>query len=472
MLKIHQIFFLNILGLFVIALVTASVISYYALKSMVVHDGEKRLIENIVLLEPLLINTDDYQTLATQISKKTSLRVTIVDESGVVVAESNADKNSMENHIGRVEIMQAMMAPYGISLRYSKTIKTDFLYVAHKVKSQKKSFYIRLAVGLGSVMENFYSLWIKLVTVFSLLTIAALAIAYNISKKARYDILQITTFLDHISTKNYKAVAKPEYFQEFLQISVMLKNLVKKLHNKDKQKRKHTAKLRLINKQQNDILSAISHEFKNPIAAIMGYAETLHEDIKLDIKIRAKFLDKIISNTKRITLMLDRLALSVKLENNDFAIKSTSFELSSVCLEAISTLQAKYQERTITFVGDTKRVFADKTMLELVIVNLLDNALKYSEEAVCVTLSDSVLSVSDKGIGIAPDELDKIASKFYRVQKNRWDNSMGLGLSIVSYILKLHNSSLKIESTLGVGSVFSFSLEKMVAKDDSTKKPR
>lgn len=76
----------------------------------------------------------------------------------------------------------------------------------------------------------------------------------------------------------------------------MLKNLAKKLrYNRDKQKRKHTAKLRLINKQQNDILSAISHEFKNPIAAIMGYAETLHDDIHLDPKIRQKFLDKILS---------------------------------------------------------------------------------------------------------------------------------------------------------------------------------
>ena len=103
-------------------------------------------------------------------------------------------------------------------------------------------------------------------------------------------------------------------------------------------------------------------------------------------------------------------------------------------------------------------------MIELVIVNLVDNALKYSEEEVSITLTEHTLSIRDKGIGIAPAELDKITSKFYRVQKNRWDNSMGLGLSIVSYILKLHDTTLNIESALGVGSTFSFKLDALIPK--------
>jgi signal transduction histidine kinase len=250
----------------------------------------------------------------------------------------------------------------------------------------------------------------------------------------------------------------------------MLKNLVKKLHNRDKQKRKHTAKLRLINKQQNDILSAISHEFKNPIAAIMGYAETLHDDINIDPKIREKFLDKILANTHRVTLMLDRLALSVKLENNDLSIKPTLFDMSDVCTESISILQIKYPYRSIKYTGLSKIVYADRTMIELIITNLIDNALKYSEEEVCITLTEDSFSVTDKGIGIAPSELDKVTSKFYRVHKNRWDNSMGLGLSIVSYILKLHDSVLTINSMLGIGSTFSFSLESLIQKNKMSKK--
>jgi two-component system, OmpR family, phosphate regulon sensor histidine kinase PhoR len=469
-LKIHQLFFLNVLGLFVVALLVASFISYYTLKSMIIHDSEKRLIENISLLEPLLTSTNDFDRFVSQASGKTFLRVTIIDEDGNVIAESDADKTMMENHSGRIEIMQAMTQPYGVAVRYSNTVKTDFIYVAHKVTTPEKVFYVRLAMSLESVMDHFYTLWVQLVGAFSILVAIALAIAYNISKKARYDILQITQYLDQVSSKNYRAVLKPEYFREFLQISILLKNLVKKLHNRDKQKRKHTAKLRLINKQQNDILSAISHEFKNPIAAIMGYAETLHDDLNLDPKIREKFLDKILSNTHRVTLMLDRLSLSVKLENNDLSIKPTSFDLALVCHDSISILQAKYPDRSIRYGGDSKIIFADKTMFELVITNLIDNALKYSEEEVSVTLTDAFLRISDKGIGIAPSEIDKITSKFYRIQKNRWDNSMGLGLSIVSYILKLHDTELRIESSPGIGSTFSFSLATLIEKSKPTKK--
>ena len=470
MLRIHQLFFLNVLGLFIAALFVASLISYFTLKSMIIHDGEERLIENINLLEPLLTTTQDFDRFVAQAAGRTFLRVTVIDESGEVIAESDADKETMENHAGRVEVMHAMTEPYGVAVRYSNTIKTDFIYVAHKINTPDKTFYIRLAMSLEGVMDHFYALWIQLVGAFGALIILALIIAYKISKKARFDILQITNYLDQISAKNYRAVLKPEYFREFLQISIMLKNLVKKLNNRDKQKRKHTAKLRLINKQQNDILSAISHEFKNPIAAIMGYAETLHDDLSLDPKIREKFLDKILSNTHRVTLMLDRLALSVKLENNDLSIKPTLFELSDVCLDSISILQAKYSDRSIRYVGISKTVFADKTMLELILTNLIDNALKYSEEEVTVTLTDTTVSISDKGIGIASSELDKITSKFYRVQKNRWDNSMGLGLSIVSYILKLHDTELRIESTQGVGSTFSFSLANLIQQKKITKK--
>jgi two-component system, OmpR family, phosphate regulon sensor histidine kinase PhoR len=469
-LRIHQLFFLNVLGLFTAALLVASLISFLTLKTMIIEDGKERLIQSIELLEPQITASKELDTLAKSISQKAHLRVTVVAEDGVVIAESDINKKMMENHSNRVEIMESMRKPYGITVRYSKTLKTDFVYVAKKISTPKGILYFRLSMSLKSVMDHFYALWIKLFISFTILLALALMIAYKISKKARYDILQITHYLDQISAKNYRAVLKPEYFREFLQISIMLKNLVKKLHNRDKQKRKHTAKLRLINKQQNDILSAISHEFKNPIAAIMGYAETLHDDLNIDPKIREKFLSKILTNTQRVTLMLDRLALSVKLENNDLSIKPTVFDLSDVCTESISILQAKYPTRLIRYNGVQKTVYADKTMIELVITNLIDNALKYSEEEVSVNLGENTLSIKDKGIGIAPAELDKITSKFYRVQKNRWDNSMGLGLSIVSYILKLHDTILHIDSKLGIGSTFSFSIENLIQKNKLSKK--
>lgn len=459
MLRIHQLFFVNILGLFVIALLIASAISFYSLKAMIIENNEERLVQSIEFIEPHFIHLSEYDSLASSLHQKTGFRITVIDENGTVIAESNTDKTKMENHLGRIEVMHAMTEPYGVTIRYSDTVKSDFIYVAKKIAAGNRTLYLRLSMSLDTVMDHFYSLWLKLFSVFLAMIAIALYLAYKISIKARYDIAQITQFLNEISAKNYHAVLKPEYFREFMQIAIMLKNLVKKLRNRDKQKRKYTAKLRLINKQQNDILSAISHEFKNPVAAIAGYTETLQDDMNLSLPIREKFLGKIHSNALKISHMLDRLALSVKLENNDLTIKPTLFNLNELCSEVVSTLKGKYPDRTILFEGIDKEVYADQTMLELVITNLIDNAIKYSEDEVVLRLDEHRVQVIDKGIGIAPKDLEYIANKFYRVQKNRWDNSMGLGLAIVSFILKLHDAELSIESTLGVGSTFGFSID-------------
>lgn len=459
MLKIHQLFFLNTLALFIGTLSIASIVGYYTLKDMIVQDNInhlKRALE-LVATKANQSNTSDHYVKT--IRNETDYRATLFTMDGKVLAESDLDKRTLDEDKNRIEIMHSAINPYGVALRYSKTFDEDYIFVAKRIPFAGDVVILRLGVTLHSVMGYFYQLWIRLAATFILFIIIALIAAYSISKKAQYDIAQITQYLHEISNKNYMAILKPEHFREFLQITLLLKNLVKKLRNRDKQKRKYTARLRLINKQQNDILSAISHEFKNPVAAIVGYTETLEEDPNLNLAIREKFLGKIHANAMKISHMLDRLALSVKLENNDLSIKPTTFDLDALCRDVTSTLQGKYPLRTIRYVGQPKEVYADKTMLDLVITNLIDNAIKYSENEVTLLLTDQNIQVSDQGIGIAPHELELIVSKFYRVQKNSWDNSMGLGLAIVGYILKLHDSILHIESTLGVGSTFSFSIE-------------
>jgi signal transduction histidine kinase len=222
------------------------------------------------------------------------------------------------------------------------------------------------------------------------------------------------------------------------------------------------AKLRLMNKQRNDILSSISHEFKNPVASIIGYAQTLQEDPEIPLEVRKKFLDKINSNGEKISQMLDRLALSVKLENGDIPPKKSKFNIKELCDDVVSNISSKYKDRDITFESDDIEIKADKTMIELVLTNLIDNALKYSESSVELKVKDGLVYVKDNGIGIDSNHIDKITGKFYRVDKNTWDNSMGIGLAMVSYILKVHDSSLEIKSEPGKGSTFSFSIRSLI----------
>lgn len=461
MLKIHQIFILKFLVLFVSTLLIASLISYIALKSIIIEHNKNHLKHAIELMEielKSIKNLDDY---VLQIHNKTSLRVTIIADDGTVLAESSADKNEMDNHSSRFEIMQSNSKDYGDITRYSKTVKTDFLYVAKKVSYDSKSIYIRLSMGLEQIMYDFYSLWTKLFFVFMGIVIVATFISRNMSQKVLHDISQITNYLDEVSNKNYKAIVKTRYFYEFLQISLLLKNLVKKLSKNEKKKIKNMAKLRLINKQRNDILSALSHEFKNPVASIIGYAQTIQEDKDMPQNVREKFLGKISSNGEKISKMLDRLALSVKLENGDLTINKSQFDLKQLCSEVASNMMLKYKDREIVVDVEEKTLFSDKTMFELVVINLVDNALKYSKGDVTITLKDDMLSVKDSGIGIKEEHLDKVTTKFYRIDKNSWDNSMGIGLAMVKYILRSLDTELKIESEFGKGSVFSFSLQSM-----------
>lgn len=458
MLKIHQLFLVKFIGLFFGTLVIASVIIFITLKGVVIKHNEQSLKESIALLEIGLQSYDNLDTLAKAVHAKTGFRVTIINDAGNVIAESDFNKQEMENHAGRVEILQASREPFGVTTRYSKTLKMHFLYVAKSELYRGQQIYLRISKSLSEIMHNFYSLISRLIFAFLFFIIAAFTVSYNMSKKIRDDILQIINYLDEIANKNYKAVIKTKHFSEFLQISLQLKNLVKKLNNRERQKRKYTAKLRLVNKQRNDILSAISHEFKNPIASIMGYAETLMDEPDVDTKVRQKFLEKVLSNGKKISLMLDRLALSVKLENNDIKLSKSTFDLCELCHDVTANLSKKYKERDIRSECEPMQVYADRTTIEMVIINLVDNAMKYSEDEVVVKLEENRLLVVDKGMGIAPSEIEKISSKFYRVEQNTWDNSLGLGLAIVSYILNLHHTTLIIESEIGHGSAFGFDI--------------
>jgi signal transduction histidine kinase len=446
------------MGLFAGTLIIATFISYLTLKDIVIFNNQEQLKKTLNLLIVHLKESHDYENFAKQVKQESDFRLTLIRNDGIIVAESDYDREEMENHATREEIIMARKEDYGVAVRYSHTLNEDFIYVAKAVVIDDQTLFLRLSMSLEAVFKSFHIFWYRIAFAIAFFLLLSFIIPYQMSQKIRYDINQIISYLEELSDKNYKAVLHIHYFNEFLQISVMLKDLAKKLHSRSRQKRKHTAKLRLINKQRNDILSAISHEFKNPVAAINGYAETLRDDPDSPIAIRSKFLDKIISNAMKISDMLDRLALSVKLENNDLSIAPHRFNIGDLIADVVENLEKKQNEQKIIFTPFSLEVEADKTMIELVLINLIDNAIKYSETDVTVSFDNAVISVSDRGIGISESDLKNITSKFFRVRKNTWDNSMGLGLAIVDYILKLHHMTLHISSKTHAGSTFSFDI--------------
>ena len=460
--KLHNFFLYNFLIIYLSTFLIISIIGYFTLQTIFLDQMKDELKLSVALSSKLLTHAKNFNKFVNNIKKITNDRVTIISSNGTILAESNFNKIKILNYKNRPELLQAKKVKYGLSIRNSKTINKKFLYLAKYIKYKHKYLYLRIAKNLTVFYHEFFILYTKIISIFLLFAVIGLIITYKMSKKVKYDIDQITDYLSKIADKEYKSVIKTKYFNEFLYISLLLKNLVKKLASREKKKNKYNAKLRLINKQRNDILSAISHEFKNPIAAIVGYTQTIREDENININIRNRFLDKILSNAQKISNMIDRLTLSIKLENNNFTITSVVFNIADICRDVKNALEIKYKNRNIILNIQTCNILSDKTMLELVIMNLVDNALKYSEDDVEISLKNNFLSVNDHGIGFNKNQIDKITTKFYRVRTNNWDNSMGLGLAIVTYILRLNNLKLIITSEPNVGSSFGFDISSIV----------
>ncbi len=282
---------------------------------------------------------------------------------------------------------------------------------------------------------------------------------YKTTARMQHELRVIAKYLKDLDhTEN---IERDTHFftQEFEDIN---ENLIKVLNSAKKReeiKQRYNAKLKLKNRQRSDMISAIAHEFRNPIASIMGYSQTLHEDEEIPQALQRKFLEKIYNNGNKIEALLSRLVLWNKFESGDTTLHKSTFQLSSLLLEIKRTLEEKYKHREIFVEVPDVSINADRTLMEVVLKNLIENGLKYSKDAVTVSYEPSQISVSDKGVGIAEDDLDNVTRKFYRSGTQTWDNSMGLGLSIVKKILALHQSELQISSTLNEGSTFSFKVE-------------
>lgn len=279
---------------------------------------------------------------------------------------------------------------------------------------------------------------------------------YRGANRMQKELMMINKYLaeiDKVDNVNYKA----HFFtQEFEEINQNLITVLNSAQKREEIKKRYNAKLKLKNRQRADMISAIAHEFRNPIASIMGYAQTLEEDKEIPQALQEKFLNKIYNNGIKIEALLSRLVLWNKFESGEATLHPSNFDLYALVLEVKTLLEEKYPQREIVLEGSRYLVDADRTLLEVVLKNLIENALKYSKDDVTIKIDSKQISVTDKGAGISSSDIGKVTKKFYRSGTHSWDNSMGLGLSIVKSILALHGTELDIESEEQRGSVFSF----------------
>ena len=221
---------------------------------------------------------------------------------------------------------------------------------------------------------------------------------------------------------------------------------------------------------RREFLGNIAHEFKTPLFAIQGYAETLLDDGITDTELVKKFLLKVKKNAERLTVLIKDLDEIAKLESGELRIHFKKFDLGELIKEVTELMEANNDNANIKLLFKNKiEVLADRDKIRQVLINLMDNARKYAKENGSSTtinvfeLHQQVLvEVTDDGIGIEEKYLPRLFERFFRTEQSRSRDigGSGLGLSIVKHIIEAHQQTIHVRSTLGLGSTFGFTLAK------------
>lgn len=224
---------------------------------------------------------------------------------------------------------------------------------------------------------------------------------------------------------------------------------------------------------RRDFVANVSHELRTPVTVIKGYAETLLSTaLDDDPQRRERFLGIIQNHADRLSSLIGDLLTLSELESGELSMQPEVIRLEAAVRHALLLVEQRGEEKGITLdcqgVTAATVVRADRSRLDQVLINLLDNAVKYSGQGGQVTVRASEegamvrISVSDSGIGIPEKDLPRLFERFYRVDeaRSRDRGGTGLGLSIVKHIVQAHGGSVYVESTPGKGSVFSFTLPK------------
>ncbi len=230
--------------------------------------------------------------------------------------------------------------------------------------------------------------------------------------------------------------------------------------------------MKRLEKVRKDFVANVSHELKTPVTAISGFAETLLENSGKDPDSAAEFTRIIYDEAQRLALLINSLLTLSRLESENVHLNIQAVELKSLIRDTINRMSKLAVLKNITIdykpPAETVEINSDPELIDPVLINLLDNAIKYSPagsqvEVGLENLSDQVIiTVKDHGIGIPVAEVPRIFERFYRVDKarSRKTGGSGLGLAIVKHLVENLNGQVAVTSTLGHGSTFSVTLFK------------
>lgn len=257
-------------------------------------------------------------------------------------------------------------------------------------------------------------------------------------------------------------------------ITTDMATLTKEIDKYARDKKLEIESLKIREEYRKEFIGNVSHELKTPLFTVQGYLLTLMDGAINDDTIREKYLYRANKGVERLIYIVKDLDMITKLEVGDLRLNITTFDIVELIKGVFDLLEMKAAKKKITLTFDVDythpiMVNADIERIQQVVLNLVVNSIKYGREKGTTEISIEnlvknkvIVRITDNGEGILDTNLPRVFERFYRIDKSgsRKEGGSGLGLSIVKHIIEAHDEKIYMESELGVGSEFSFSLEK------------
>ena len=333
----------------------------------------------------------------------------------------------------------------------------------------RTSLYITIFLTLLSSVFLYYfeSVDIVFLILFAVFTYAIcfLIIQYRVE---RFIYRRVKTIYDDLTLLESSSLRSQP-------ITTDMKTLTEEIDKYAREKKIEIETLKVREEYRKEFLGNVSHELKTPLFTVQGYLLTLLDGAMDDEKVREKYLNRANKGLERLIYIIKDLDMITKLEVGDLSLNVETFDIVELVKSVFDLLEMKAAKKKITLMFDMEylkpiMVKADRERIQQVLTNLVVNSIKYGRQKGTTEISIEnliknkvIVRVTDNGEGISDLNLPRLFERFYRVDKSgsRKEGGSGLGLSIVKHIIEAHDEKIYVESELGVGSEFSFTLEKV-----------
>ena len=402
---------------------------------------QEQIIDDLESHAHILLSTQDFlEDVERDYDPKIdNMRITVIDVDGKVEYDSNADIGAMDNHAGRPEVQEALKNGSGYVIRESDTLDKRTYYYAELLSDGR---VLRVAKEADSIWEFLITVCPLLLVLLFVMILLSVLMARLLARQMIQPVEQLAMHLESDDTPIHTYVE----LQPFLD----------KIHKQHQELRKN-AQLR------QEFTANVSHELKTPLASISGYAELIETGIAGE-KDTQHFASEIHKNANRLLALINDIIHLSKLDVMSELPQMGPLNLTAVADNTVEMLQLQAEKHQVQLTMDRRdsrvSIQGNKSMVEEVLYNLCDNAIRYNHPGGHVWVSvysenhESVVEVRDDGIGIPEEDQKRIFERFYRVDKGRSKETggTGLGLAIVKHIVEQHRAELILNSELGRGT--------------------